>query len=172
MQRQKIAGTRNKKSAGLLLFRWGKGSVLEVLLVHPGGPFWSRKDDGAWSIPKGEFDSEEDALAAARREFAEETGFTPEGQFIALGAIKQPGGKVVHVWAVTGDCEPLDIVSNQFEMEWPKNSGQIKSFPEVDRASWFDIASARRKLLRGQVGFIERLMNVVGQDAAPSGSRI
>jgi predicted NUDIX family NTP pyrophosphohydrolase len=157
-----MTGTRSKRSGGLLLFRSGAGGALEVLLVHPGGPFWANKDDGAWSIPKGELDDDEDALAAARREFAEETGFTPEGQFIDLGAIKQPGGKVVCVWAVGSDFDPCTLVSNTFELEWPKNSGQMKSFPEVDRAAWFDIATARRKMLKGQIGFIDRLINVLG----------
>jgi predicted NUDIX family NTP pyrophosphohydrolase len=165
MQAKRMTAPRARASAGLLLFRWGAGSVLQVLLVHPGGPFWAKKDDGAWSIPKGELDDVEDALAAARREFAEETGFTPEGQFIELGAIKQPGGKVVHVWAVEGDFDPRALVCNTFEMEWPKNSGQIKSFPEVDHAAWFDLATAHRKILKGQAPFLDRLMNALRHDA-------
>jgi predicted NUDIX family NTP pyrophosphohydrolase len=162
MQRMPIPGTRSQRSGGVLLFRSGAEGDLEVLLVHPGGPFWAKKDDGVWSIPKGELDGDEDALAAARREFAEETGFTPDGQFIDLGAIKQPGGKVVCVWAVDSDFDPRALVSNSFEMEWPKNSGQMRSFPEVDRAAWLDIATARRKILKGQAGFIDRLINVLG----------
>ena len=171
MQIKPVTGPRSKKSAGLLLFRRSESGILEVLLVHPGGPFWANRDDGAWSIPKGELDPDEDALNAARREFVEETGFSPEGQFIELGAIRQPGGKVVHAWAVNGDCEPKEIVSNRFEMEWPKNSGQIKSFPEVDRAAWFDIATARQKILSGQMGFLERLVDVLHRSALPSASR-
>jgi len=156
---------RIRKSAGLLLFRSGADGALEVLLGHPGGPFWANKDDGAWSIPKGEINPDEDPLTAAQREFAEETGFTPEGQFIDLGAIKQPGGKVVHVWAVASDFDPSMLVSNTFVLEWPKNSGQMRSFPEVDRAAWFDVPSARCKLLKGQVGFIDRLIKVLGHGA-------
>src|SRR5918996_885310 len=114
---------RSKRSGGLFLFRSAAAGELEVLLVHPGGPFWANKDDGAWSIPKGELHNDEDGLAGARREFAEETGFTPEGQFIDLGAIKQPGGKVVYVWAVNSNFDPQGLVSNTFELEWPKNSG-------------------------------------------------
>jgi predicted NUDIX family NTP pyrophosphohydrolase len=153
--------TRTKISAGLLLFRQRKDTGLEILLVHPGGPFWANKDDGAWSIPKGEIDGNEDRLAAARREFTEETGFSPEGPFIELGSLSQPSGKVVYVWAVTGEWEPDKLKSNTFEMEWPKKSGRLKSFPEVDRAAWFDASKARRKILRGQIGFIERLMSAL-----------
>ena len=162
MQAKRVTTTRARTSAGLLLFRSGARGVLEVLLVHPGGPFWAKKDDGAWSIPKGELDGDEDAPSAARREFAEETGFKPEGRAIELGATKQPGGKVVHAWAVEGDFDPSALVCNTFEMEWPKNSGQVKSFPEVDRAAWFDIATARRKILKGQAPFLDRLMNALG----------
>jgi predicted NUDIX family NTP pyrophosphohydrolase len=156
---QKTMTYKIRKSAGLLLFRRGKGGVWEVLLAHPGGPFWAKKDDGAWSIPKGEIDNEEDALAAARREFAEETGFTPHGPFLDLGELKQPGGKLVHVWAVESDFDHGQLVSNTFEIEWPIKSGRIASFPEVDRASWFDIATARRKILKGQLGFIDRMID-------------
>jgi predicted NUDIX family NTP pyrophosphohydrolase len=165
MHAKRVTATRARTSAGLLLFRSGASGVLEVLLVHPGGPFWAKKDDGAWSIPKGELDGDKDALSAARREFAEETGFAPEGQFVELGAIKQPGGKVVHAWAVKGDFDPGALVCNTFEMEWPKNSGHLKSFPEVDRAAWFDIATAGRKILKGQAPFLDRLMNALGQSA-------
>ena len=158
---------RSKRSGGLLLFRSAAAGELEVLLVHPGGPFWANKDDGAWSIPKGELHNDEDGLAGARREFAEETGFTPEGQFIDLGAIKQPGGKVVYVWAVNSNFDPQGLVSNTFELEWPKNSGRLQSFPEVDRAAWFDVATARCKILKGQIGFIDRLINVLGAQRSP-----
>jgi predicted NUDIX family NTP pyrophosphohydrolase len=152
---------RTKVSAGLLLFRQRKGTGLQILLVHPGGPFWAKKDDGAWSIPKGEIDGNEDKLVAARREFAEETGLSPEGPFIELGGLSQPSGKTVYVWAVKGEWVPDKLKSNTFEMEWPKKSGRLKSFPEVDRAEWFDISTARRKILKGQVGFIERLMSAI-----------
>jgi predicted NUDIX family NTP pyrophosphohydrolase len=143
------------------LFRVGQGALLEVPLVHPGGPFWANKDDGAWSTPKGEFDGDEDRLTAARREFAEETGFSPQGQFLDLGAIRQRTGKTIQVWAVAGDWAADQLKSNTFEMEWPRNSGQVKSFPEVDRAAWFDTATARKKISKGQAGFIDRLMTVL-----------
>src|SRR5215472_17690164 len=125
-----------KQSAGLLLCRQS-GGRLEVLLIHPGGPFWAKKDDGAWSIPKGEFTSDEDPLAAARREFEEELGSVVEGEFMPLGAVKQPGGKVVHAWAVRGEFDPPRLKSNLFSMEWPPRSGRQQEFPEVDRAEWF-----------------------------------
>jgi predicted NUDIX family NTP pyrophosphohydrolase len=146
-----------RESAGLLLFR-RRGPEPEVLLVHPGGPFWSRKDEGAWSIPKGLVEENEDRLAAARREFAEETGFTPEGPAIALGALRQPGGKTVHVWAVEGDWDPDRLISNVFTMEWPRGSGAVQAFPEVDRAAWFTLAEARRRILKGQAEFLDRLV--------------
>jgi predicted NUDIX family NTP pyrophosphohydrolase len=146
----------SKKSAGLLLFRQGPQG-LEVLLVHPGGPFWASKDDGTWSIPKGEFGEEEDPLAAAKREFEEETGARPEGEFLPLEPLKQPGGKLVFAWAVRSDFDPSGLKSNTFSMEWPPRSGRRQEFPEVDRAAWFGVESARRKMLRGQVGFLDRL---------------
>jgi predicted NUDIX family NTP pyrophosphohydrolase len=149
------------RSAGLLLFRRGGGDV-EVLLGHPGGPFWRRKDEGAWSIPKGLIGAAEDALSAARREFFEETGHQPEGGFIALGEARQPGGKVVRAWAVEGDWDPDDLHSNTFEMEWPPRSGRSQFFPEIDRAAWFGVAPARLKILTGQVIFIDRLLEAVG----------
>ena len=145
-----------KTSAGLLLFRETSGD-LEVLLVHPGGPFWSRKDEGAWSIPKGEFEEGEDPLAAARREFAEETGASADGEAIPLGSLKQPGGKTVHAWAVRGDFDPDLLRSNTFLLEWPPKSGRMREFPEVDRAGWFPLETARRKILKGQAGFLDRL---------------
>jgi predicted NUDIX family NTP pyrophosphohydrolase len=150
-----------RRSAGLLLFRIGVGGGVELLLVHPGGPFWAHKDAGSWSVAKGEAEgSEEEAalLDVARREFFEETGFAPEGEFLPLGAVRQPGGKQVHVWAVRGDFDPARLVSNTFRMEWPKGSGTLRAFPEVDRAAWFDVATARRKILKGQLPFIDRLM--------------
>jgi predicted NUDIX family NTP pyrophosphohydrolase len=133
--------------------------------VHPGGPFWAHKDEGAWSIPKGEFSDDEDALAAARREFAEETGCTPEACFLDLGVLKQPGGKVVHAWALDSDFDPSALIPATFEMDWPRKSGRMKSFPEVDRASWFDMLTARRKILRGQIGFLDQLTNVLERGA-------
>jgi predicted NUDIX family NTP pyrophosphohydrolase len=145
-----------RQSAGLLLFR-RRADALEVLLVHPGGPYWARKDDGAWSIPKGEVEESEDALAAARREVEEETGARPSGPFIALAPLHQTGGKIVHVWAVESDFDPAALESNLIEMEWPPKSGKLKSFPEVDRAGWFDIETAARKILASQAIALQHL---------------
>jgi len=145
-----------KQSAGLLLFRRRERSI-EVLLVHPGGPYWARKDDGAWSIPKGEVDETEDVLAAARREVEEETGARPSGPFISLSPVHQTGGKIVHVWAVESDFDPSSLESNLFEMEWPPKSGKVQSFPEVDRASWFDLETAARKILVSQAVVLQHL---------------
>jgi predicted NUDIX family NTP pyrophosphohydrolase len=149
-----------KRSAGLLLYRW-REAELEVFLVHPGGPFWAKKDGGAWSIPKGEYLGTEDPLAAARREFTEETGFTPEGDPTPLGEVRQSGGKLVTAWAVEGDCDPAAIVSNEFPMEWPPRSGKMKNFPEVDRAAWFPLSVAETKLLPAQTAFLHRLREKV-----------
>ena len=143
-------------SAGLLMFR-RRGRGLDVFLVHPRGPFWEKKDIGAWSIPKGEYLDEEDALSAAKREFEEETGVKPEGEFVALGNVRQPGGKMVTAWALEGDCSPT-IRSNTFSMEWPPKSGQKQQFPEVDRANWFPLNEARVRIHKGQTEFLERLM--------------
>ncbi len=145
-----------KRSAGVLLFR-RNGRQVEVLLAHPGGPFWKNKDDGAWSIPKGEYGDDEDPLAAARRELAEETGLTPSGDFIALGEIRQPGGKVVAAWALEGNADAAGIRSNTFSMPWPPGSKELQEFPEVDRAEWFSLAIARRKILKGQAELLDRL---------------
>ena len=145
-----------KQSAGLLLYRQ-KGDKLEILLGHPGGPFWRKKDQGSWSIPKGLIADGESPLAAAKREFAEETGHRPNGKAIPLGEAKQPGGKLVHVWAVEDDWDPEDLRSNQFEMEWPPRSGRRQTFPELDRAAWFDVAEGRDKILKGQAVFLTRL---------------
>lgn len=145
-----------RRSAGLLLFREA-GEGLEVFLVHPGGPFWARKGDGAWSIPKGEFDEGEDPLAAARREFEEETGVVVAGDMIPLEPIRQPGGKLVYAWAIRGDVNPADLKSNTFLMEWPPKSGRQQEFPEIDRGAWFAIPTARQKILKGQVGFLDQL---------------
>ncbi len=133
-----------------------------MLLVHPGGPFWQRKDLGAWSIPKGEAAEGEDLLAAARREFREETGSPVEGSAIPLGCIRQSGGKIVHAWAVSGDLDPRSLQSNTFEMEWPRGSGRIRSFPEVDRAAWFDLAEARLRILPAQATFLDALVTALG----------
>jgi predicted NUDIX family NTP pyrophosphohydrolase len=145
-----------KQSAGLLLFR-RRADAIEVLLVHPGGPFWARKDDGAWTVPKGEVDENEDVLAAARREVEEETGARPSGPFIALAPLNQSGGKIVHVWAVESEFDPSTLRSNLFEMEWPPKSGTRRSFPEVDRAEWFDLATASRKILASQAPVLQHL---------------
>ena len=142
-------GSRSRRSAGLLVYRWREGEI-EVFLVHPGGPFWRNKDDGAWSVPKGEYTDAEDALAAAQREFMEETGMQVEGPFEALAPVRQAGGKLVHAWAVPGDFDADGIRSNTFTMEWPPRSGRMRTFPEVDRAAWFTLEQAAAKLLPGQ----------------------
>jgi predicted NUDIX family NTP pyrophosphohydrolase len=147
-----------KLSAGILLFK-GRGDDLRVLLVHPGGPFWAKKDDGAWSIPKGEYDEGEDPLAVARREFEEELGTPPPtGEVIALGEVVQPSRKVITAFAVEGDFDPAHLMSNTFDIEWPPKSGKVQAFPEVDRAAWFTIAEARSKILTGQAPFIDALV--------------
>lgn len=146
-----------KTSAGLLPYR-NSGPQLEVFLVHPGGPFWAKKDEGAWSIPKGESTSGEDPLTTARREFQEETGFTASGPFTPLTPVKQSGGKIVHAWLV--EATHLDasaIHSNTFSLEWPPRSGKTREFPEVDRAAWFDLPTAQRKILKGQLPLLEEL---------------
>ena len=145
-----------KLSAGLLLFRRVNGEV-EVFLVHPGGPFWAKKDEGAWSLPKGEYAEEENPLLAAKREFQEETSFAVDGDFIPLGELRQPGGKIVSAWALEKDVDPGSMKSNTFSMEWPPKSGKTKEFPEMDRGGWFTISEARAKILKGQVSFIDRL---------------
>jgi predicted NUDIX family NTP pyrophosphohydrolase len=149
-----------KESAGLLIYRRRKGT-LEVFLVHPGGPFWMRKDLGAWSIPKGEFASGDDPLAAAKRELSEETGICVEGEFVPLLPIRQRGGKVVHAWLVEADFEPGELKSNTFELEWPRGSGKWKSFPEIDRAEWFPIDVAREKILESQRPLLDQLLSRV-----------
>lgn len=146
------------RSAGLLVFRRRAGE-LEVLLAHPGGPYWARKDDGAWSVPKGELEGDEDPLAAAQREFAEELGQpAPDGEPISLGEVVQKNRKVVAAWAVEGDLDPAAIVSNTFEIEWPPRSGEIAAFPEIDRVAWVDLDAARQKLNPAQAAFIDRLV--------------
>ena len=151
------------QSAGLLLHRVREGKP-EVLLVHPGGPFWKKRDEGAWSIPKGEIEPDETPIEVARREFREELGSdAPDGELIPLGSIRQAGGKVVHAWAARGDLDPGSISSMTFEMEWPPRSGRRQPFPEVDRAGWFDLEQARRKILDGQRTFIDRLEEALGR---------
>jgi predicted NUDIX family NTP pyrophosphohydrolase len=154
--------TMPKLSAGLLLYRLRAGpqtSFVEVLIAHPGGPFWARKDDGAWSIPKGEYLEGDDPWAAAKREFAEELGLpVPDGPRIDFGPVKQPSGKVVTAFAVRGDLDITDARSNTFEMEWPRGSGKLREFPEVDRVAWLPVTQARTRLLKGQRVFLERLM--------------
>jgi len=147
----------SKRSAGLLMYR-RRAVGIEVFLVHPGGPFWAKKDLGVWSIPKGEYSEDEPPLAAAKREFEEETGFAAAGDFIELGELKQSGGKIVTAWAVEGDCDPTRLRSNTLMMEWPPRSGRKVEFPEVDRASWFSIDDARERMLIGQRSFLERLL--------------
>jgi predicted NUDIX family NTP pyrophosphohydrolase len=146
-----------KKSAGLLLFREVSGH-LEVLLVHPGGPFWAKKDEGAWSIPKGEFEDDEEPLAAAKREFEEETGHElPDVEMIPLEPLRQPSGKLVYAWAVKHDFDPAGLKSNTFSIEWPPKSGRYQEFPEIDRAEWFTIKEAQHKILKGQAPFLDQL---------------
>ena len=145
-----------RTSAGLLLFR--KRSVgLEVFLIHPGGPFWRGKDSGAWSIPKGEIDAGEDPLAAARRELTEETGVAVEGEFVALAPVRQKGGKVVVAWAIEADCDASTITSNSFSIEWPPRSGKHPDFPEVDKAAWFALPEARKRINPAQAAFLDEL---------------
>jgi predicted NUDIX family NTP pyrophosphohydrolase len=145
-----------KQSAGVLLYRFRQAAP-EVFLVHPGGPFWAKKDAGAWSIPKGEAAPGEDLLTRAQREFAEETGFAASGEFRPLAPVKQSGGKIVHAWAVEGDCDAAAIKSNSFDLEWPPRSGRVQAFPEIDRAQWFGLAAAREKINPAQRGLIDEL---------------
>jgi predicted NUDIX family NTP pyrophosphohydrolase len=150
-----------KHSAGLMLHR-RRASGIEVLLVHPGGPFWARKDEGAWSIPKGLCEAGEEPVATARREFEEETGLVPSGPFLRLGEFKQPGGKLVSAFAAEGDFDPSSLKSNLFSLEWPPRSGRVQEFPEIDKAAWFAPNAARSKLLRGQVPILEALLALTG----------
>jgi len=151
-----------KVSAGTLLFRRTDDGI-EVLLGHPGGPFFARKDDGVWTVPKGELDGSDDRLAVAKREFEEETGHpVPDGEPIELGEIIQRGGKHVVAWALEGDLDPADAVSNTFEMEWPPRSGRTAEFPEIDRVAWFDLDAARAKMVPAQTPFLDRLVGALG----------
>jgi len=149
-----------KISAGLVMYR-ERGGRLEVLLVHPGGPFWAKKDQGAWSLPKGEVGPGEDGLATARREFEEETGIRPRGDLISLGTVTQKGGKTVEAWAFQGDCDPQTIRSNTFTMEWPPRSGKHPEFPEVDRTEFFEIKQAKKRINPAQVALLEKLEQIV-----------
>ena len=152
--------TMPKLSAGLLMYR-RRPTGTEVLLVHPGGPFWAKKDVGVWSVPKGEYTADEDPLTAARREFFEETGMVASGNFVPLTPLKQPSGKVITAWAFEGDCDASTIRSNTFEMEWPPQSGRQQTFPEIDRGAWFSLSEARQKILPGQQGFLDALDRLV-----------
>ncbi len=156
-----------RASAGLVPYRRATGAVppIEFFLVHPGGPYWTRKDDGAWSIPKGEIEEGEDLLTAAKRETLEETGFAVRGRFQRLPPIRQPSGKIVHSWAVETDLDPAALKPGLFEMEWPPHSGRIASFPEVDRAAWFGVQDAKVKILIGQRPILERLLVRLGLEA-------
>jgi predicted NUDIX family NTP pyrophosphohydrolase len=155
-----------KRSAGILVYRM-RASAPEVLLVHPGGPLWAKRDAGAWSVPKGEYGPEEDALAAARREFAEELGTpAPAGQMLDLGEVRQKSGKLVRAWALPGDLDVTSITSNTFELEWPPRSGKRIEVPEVDRAGWFTLPQAREKINPAQIALLERLADMI--DASTS----
>ncbi|MEM1972073.1 MAG: NUDIX domain-containing protein [Nitrososphaerota archaeon] len=151
-----------RHSAGILLYRRKSGRI-EVLLVHPGGPFWMGKEDGAWSIPKGIIEEDENPLEAAKREFKEETGFEVDGEFIDLGEVRLSSGKTIRVWALEGDIDAEKIISNRFSMEWPKGSGRTQEFPEVDRAAWFSLEEAARKIHQGQRGLLDRLRQTLKQ---------
>jgi predicted NUDIX family NTP pyrophosphohydrolase len=151
---------RGANSAGILLYR-RRGEVLEIFLVHPGGPYWARKDEGAWSIPKGECAPGEDPLAAAQREFTEETGFAAGGPFVPLSPVRGAGGKVICAWAAMGELDPAQLHSNSFVLEWPPKSGTMREFPEVDRGAWFSIADARIKLGAGQRPLLDQLAEIV-----------
>lgn len=149
-----------KHSAGLLLYRRRPGEGIEVFLVHPGGPYWASKDEGAWSIPKGEPGEAEDALGAAVREFTEETGFAMDGPYLPLQPVRQPGGKIVTAFAVEGDCDPGTLRSTTFTLEWPPRSGRHQEFPEVDRGAWFSLEEARVKILRGQIPLLDEVADM------------
>lgn len=152
----------HKKTAGLLLYRI-RDSALEVFLVHPGGPFWAKRDDGAWSIPKGEFSEDETPLSAAKREFQEETGFSIDGNFMDLKPRKQRSGKLVYAWALEGDCDATAVKSNLFALEWPPRSGKRREYPEVDRGGWFPLEIAKCKIMPGQIGFLDELQQIVNR---------
>jgi len=148
------------RSAGILLYRFNEGN-LQVMLVHPGGPFWAKKDDGVWSIPKGIYEEGENPRAAAKREFQEETGQEVDGDFIDLGELKQPSRKIVQAWALEHDLDTSRIISNTFSLEWPPKSGAVREYPEVDRGRWFNVQEAREKILKGQLEFLDRLVEKI-----------
>lgn len=150
----------SKTSAGLIMYRM-REDKLEVLLVHPGGPFWTKKDDGAWFMPKGELNPSEDPLAAAKREFEEETGLKPEGTLLPLGTVRQKSGKTIHAWAFEGDCDPAHLKSNTFTIEWPPRSGRQAEFPEIDRAGFFDLAQAEKKMHPVEFPLLRRLLRAL-----------
>ena len=149
-----------KTSAGILLYRRSPAGI-EVFLVHPGGPFWAKRDIGSWTVPKGEVNSDENLLQAAKREFHEETGARVDGEFVELAPVRQPSGKMVHGWAVEGDVDAAAITSNTFSIEWPPKSGKTREFPEIDRGGWFALAEAREKLLPGQVPLLDQLIRII-----------
>ena len=152
------------RSAGILVYRVNN-EILEVMLVHPGGPFWAGKHEGAWSLPKGLYDADEDPFGAARREFSEETGFVlNEGDFLDLGEIKQPSGKIIKAWAVEDDFDVKQLASNTFSLEWPRGAGVVKEYPEVDRAEWFTMDVAKEKILKGQRRFLQRLEQALSDE--------
>ena len=159
-----------KASAGLLLYRLRDG--LEVFLIHPGGPFWSKRDFGAWSVPKGEFTAGDDPLHAAKREFTEETGFVIDGEFRRLAPVKQSGGKLVHAWAIEADCDASRARSNLFSVEWPPKSGRMQQFPEVDRAEWFAVDEARRRINKGQVALLDQLVSILEPATNPNSENL
>lgn len=158
-----------KRSAGLMMYRW-REKKFEVFLVHPGGPFWAKKDKGAWSVPKGECAEEEDPLEAAKREFQEETGFTANGPFTELGTIKQAGGKLVMAWAFEGDCDPAKLTSNLCQVEWPPRSRRMIEFPEVDRGRWFSIPAAREHILKSQEPLLDSVCKALRLDGTSASS--
>jgi predicted NUDIX family NTP pyrophosphohydrolase len=160
-----------KKSAGLLMYRRGMNGELQVLLAHPGGPFFRNKDDGAWTLPKGEYEESEQPLDAARREFEEETGFAAVPPFIPLGEVVQKGGKRIQAWAFCGECDPAGLRCNSFELEWPPHSGRKQSYPEIDRVEWFGLEQARRKVNSVQHALLDRLEAAIAQAVSASALR-
>lgn len=154
-----MSSARSKRSAGIILYRKRNG-IIEIFLVHPGGPYWAKKDLGSWSIPKGEYHEGEEALDAARREFLEETGVAVNGPFLALTPVRQPSGKIITAWAAEGELDPARLRSNSFSLEWPPKSGSSQNFPEVDRGAWFSLAEARDKLSRGQLPLLQGIADL------------